>query len=145
MKPTVWGDALEAGTAERDPSLGPLEISAGGLLAIGEDLVGDAQAAVLDAVRPQTALYWGGMGARNKNFYNDVARRYGYEAEAIDIQNLYLEGHTREAAAKVPIEFLQKSNLVGPSSYFMKSPPQQFTDHEARERTEAFIRGEAER
>jgi F420-dependent oxidoreductase-like protein len=110
----VWGSELKAGLAKRSADLSRLEISAGGMLAIGEDLVGEQQARVLDAARPQTALYWGGMGARDKNFYNDLARRYGYEAEAIEIQDLYLSGHKDEAAAKVPLEFLQRSHLVGP-------------------------------
>ena len=113
----VWGSDLKAGLAKRSSDLAPLEISAGGLLAIGEDLVGAAQAKVLDAARPQTALYWGGMGARDKNFYNDLARRYGYEEAAIEIQDLYLDGHKNEAAAKVPLDFLQKAHLVGPKSY----------------------------
>ena len=113
----VWGNELKAGLAKRDAGLGPLQISAGGLLAIGEDLVGDKQAKVLDAARPQTALYWGGMGARDKNFYNDLARRYGYEAEAIEIQDLYLDGKKDEAASKVPSDFLEKAHLVGPKSY----------------------------
>ena len=113
----VWGNELKAGLAKRDADLAPLQISAGGLLAIGEDLVGDAQAKVLDAARPQTALYWGGMGARDKNFYNDLARRYGYEEQAIEIQDLYLDGHKDEAAAKVPLVFLQNAHLVGPKGY----------------------------
>ncbi len=113
----VWGDDLKSGLARRDPALAPLDISAGGMVAIGEHLVGEAQAKVLDAARPQVALYWGGMGARDKNFYNDLARRYGYEEEAIHIQDLYLDGHKREAAAKVPLEFLQRAHLVGPPSY----------------------------
>ncbi len=113
----VWGDDLKAGLAKRDPSLPRLEISAGGMLAIGEDLVGEKQERILDGARPQTALYWGGMGARDKNFYNDVARRYGYEAEAIEIQDLYLEGKKDEAAAKVPTDFLRASHLVGPASF----------------------------
>lgn len=113
----VWGADLEAGTAERDPALGRLEIAAGGMVAIGEDLTGEAKSKVLDGARPQTALYWGGMGARDKNFYNTVARRYGYEAEAIEIQDLYLSGRKDEAAAKVPEEFLDRSHLVGPPSY----------------------------
>jgi F420-dependent oxidoreductase-like protein len=112
----VWGDDLKAGLAKRDPGLPRLEISAGGMLAIGEDLVGDKQAQVLAAARPQTALYWGGMGARDKNFYNDVARRYGYEREAGEIQDLYLSGRKDEAAAAVPLSFLQASHLVGPAS-----------------------------
>ena len=54
------------------------------------------------------------MGARGKNFYNDVARRYGYVDEAIEIQDLYLDGKKDEAAAAVPAEWLEKSSLVGP-------------------------------
>jgi len=113
----VWGSELKAGLAQRDASLGRLDISAGGMVAIDEDLVGDRQAAVLDAARPNTALYWGGMGARDRNFYNDLAKRYGYEADAIEIQDLYLSGKKDEAAAKVPLQFLQRSHLVGPPGY----------------------------
>jgi F420-dependent oxidoreductase-like protein len=113
----VWGDDLKRGTAQRDASLGRLEISAGGMLAIGEDLVGEAKSKILDMARPNTALYWGGMGARDKNFYNTVARQYGYEAEATEIQDLYLSGQKQEAAAKVPERFLDASHLVGPPSY----------------------------
>ena len=113
----VWGDHLKAGLAKRDPSLGRLGISAGGMLAIGEDLVGDKQRAILDLARPNTALYVGGMGARGKNFYNDICRDYGYEEEAVDIQDLYLDGKKEEAAARVPGEWLELSHLVGPPSY----------------------------
>ena len=60
------------------------------------------------------ALYVGGMGARGKNFYNDVAQRYGYEKEAVEIQDLYLDGKKDEAATHVPGEWLELSNLVGP-------------------------------
>ncbi len=63
------------------------------------------------------ALYVGGMGARGKNFYNDICRDYGYEQEAVDIQDLYLDGKKDEAAARVPGEWLELSNLVGPKSY----------------------------
>jgi F420-dependent oxidoreductase-like protein len=113
----VWGDQLKAGLAKRDPSLPRLEIGAGGMLAIGEDLVGEKQAAILDFARPNTALYVGGMGARGKNFYNDICRDYGYEQEAVDIQDLYLEGKKDEAAARVPAEWLELSHLVGPVGY----------------------------
>jgi F420-dependent oxidoreductase-like protein len=113
----VWGDQLKAGLARRDPSRPRLDISAGGMLAIGEDLVGDEQTAILDLARPMTALYVGGMGARGKNFYNDICRDYGYEQEAVDIQDLYLDGHKDGAAARVPAEWLELSNLVGPPSY----------------------------
>jgi F420-dependent oxidoreductase-like protein len=108
----VWGGSLEAGKARRDPALGPLEISAGGMIAVGDDVKG-----LLDFVRPMAALYIGGMGARGKNFYNDLACQYGYEAEAKKIQDLYLDGHKKEAEAEVPVELLELANLVGPESY----------------------------
>jgi F420-dependent oxidoreductase-like protein len=108
----IWGDALATGAAKRSPDLGPLEISAGGMVAIGEDVKG-----MLDLMRPMYALYVGGMGARGKNFYNELARQYGYEKEAEEIQDLYLDGHKRDAAAKVPLEWLEAGNLVGPASY----------------------------
>ncbi len=57
------------------------------------------------------------MGARGKNFYNDLARRYGYVDEAIEIQDLYLAGQKDAAAAKVPADWLEKTSLVGPPSY----------------------------
>ncbi len=113
----VWGDSLRAGLAKRSPDLAPLEISAGGMCAISEELTGDAQTRILDHARPMTALYVGGMGARGKNFYNTVARKYGYEQEATEIQDLYLDGKKDEAAAKVPADWLAASNLVGPRSY----------------------------
>jgi alkanesulfonate monooxygenase SsuD/methylene tetrahydromethanopterin reductase-like flavin-dependent oxidoreductase (luciferase family) len=113
----VWGDDLKAGLAKRSPDLGPLEIAAGGILAIGEDLVGPEADRIRDLGRAQTALYVGGMGARGKNFYNDLARRYGYVDEAIEIQDLYLSGQKDAAAAKVPADWLEQTSLVGPPSY----------------------------
>jgi F420-dependent oxidoreductase-like protein len=114
---TVWGDDLKAGQAERDPDLGQLQISAGGMVAIGDELTGDAQQRILDYARPNVALYVGGMGARDKNFYNTICQRYGYVDEAIEIQDLYLSGRKDEAAAAVPAEMLEKTNLVGPAGY----------------------------
>ncbi|MBB6628841.1 LLM class F420-dependent oxidoreductase [Nocardioides sp. KIGAM211] len=108
----VWGDALAKGAAKRSADLGPLEVSAGGMVAIGEDVKG-----MLDFMRPMYALYVGGMGARGKNFYNEMACQYGYEKEAKEIQDLYLDGHKRDAEAKVPLEWLEAGNLVGPASY----------------------------
>jgi alkanesulfonate monooxygenase SsuD/methylene tetrahydromethanopterin reductase-like flavin-dependent oxidoreductase (luciferase family) len=110
----VWGDALSRGSANRDPSLGPLQISAGGLLAIGE---GEEVIRLRELARPNVALYVGGMGAKGRNFYNDLARRYGYEKEAAEIQDLYLAGKRDEAAAAVPQEFLELTSLVGPRSW----------------------------
>ncbi|MEN9792951.1 MAG: hypothetical protein RL330_1029 [Actinomycetota bacterium] len=113
----VWGDQLKAGLAKRDPSLGRLEISAGGMLAIDESLTGEAQTKVLDMARPNMALYVGGMGARGKNFYNDICRDYGFEKEAVEIQDLYLDGKKDEAAAKLPGEWIMNANLVGTPSF----------------------------
>jgi hypothetical protein len=59
----------------------------------------------------------GGMGARGKNFYNDICKSYGYEKEAVEIQDLYLDGKKQEAAAKVPSDWLLNSHLVGPKSF----------------------------
>jgi F420-dependent oxidoreductase-like protein len=110
----VWGAALAAGTAGRDPALGPLQICAGGVLAIGES---DAVTRLRDLARPTVALYVGGMGAKGRNFYNDLACRYGYEKEAAQIQDLYLSGQKEEAAALIPPEFLELTSLVGPRSW----------------------------
>jgi F420-dependent oxidoreductase-like protein len=112
----VWGDQLKAGLTKRSADLGPLEISAGGMAAIGDEYAGEGADRLLDMARPMVALYVGGMGARGKNFYNDVACRYGYEREAGAIQDLYLDGKKAEAAAEVPGEWLRLSNLVGPAS-----------------------------
>ena len=114
---SVWGAELDKGLAKRDPALGPLQISAGGMVAIDESLTGDARNRILDMARPNVALYVGGMGARDKNFYNTICRKYGYEDEAAQIQDLYLSGKKDEAAAAVPAEMLEKTNLVGPASY----------------------------
>ena len=119
-KAGVWSAAIADGTAKRSPDLAPLEISAGGLVAIGDDVK-----AALDRMRPLYALYVGGMGAKGKNFYYDLACSYGFEAEATEIQDLYLAGRPRDAEAKVPLAWLEAGNLVGPASY-------------VKERVEAF-------
>src|SRR5271168_5290637 len=70
---SVWGEALAAGTAKRDPALGPLDIMVHASLAIGDDVEER-----LSWVKPQLALYIGGMGAKGRNFYHNLATRYGY-------------------------------------------------------------------
>jgi F420-dependent oxidoreductase-like protein len=108
----VWGADLAAGAAARADDLAPLEIVAGGLLAVGDDA-----AKMRDLARPMIALYVGGMGARGRNFYNDLAQRYGYEAEAVEIQDLYLDGKKEEAAAAVPDGLLEAATICGPEGY----------------------------
>jgi F420-dependent oxidoreductase-like protein len=77
-------------------------------------LVGDDVPALLDSLKPYLALYVGGMGAKGRNFYNSLMQRYGWEAEAARIQELYLGGHQREAIAAVPDELVDAVSLVGP-------------------------------
>jgi F420-dependent oxidoreductase-like protein len=109
----IWGPSLAAGAAKRDPALGPLDVIANAPLAITD---GDATA-VRDLARPIFALYIGGMGARGRNFYNDLARRFGYEKEAEAIQDAYLAGRKDEAAALVPAELLERTSLIGSAGY----------------------------
>jgi F420-dependent oxidoreductase-like protein len=77
-------------------------------------LVGDDVQALRESLKPHLALYVGGMGAKGRNFYNALIRRYGWEAEAKRIQDLYLGGHQREAIAAVPDELVDAVALVGP-------------------------------
>jgi len=87
----------------------------------GFDIAATAPVILIDDVesgreflKPYYALYVGGMGARGQNFYNDLACRYGYEEAAREIQDLYLDGHKRDAAAAVPDAFVDEVALVGP-------------------------------
>jgi F420-dependent oxidoreductase-like protein len=108
----VWSEALARGTAKRQEGLGPLEVVAGGMVTVGDDVKG-----MLDLARPMLALYIGGMGAKGKNFYNTLACEYGFEKEAAQIQDMYLGGNKRDAESVVPLELLEMCNLVGPESY----------------------------
>lgn len=104
----VWGASLDEGFAKRDPALGELDIQLQIAFFIGEPTPD-----VIAAVRNQLALYVGGMGARDKNFYNQLACSYGYETEAKEIQDLYLSGRKAEAAAAVPDDLVDAITLIG--------------------------------
>ena len=108
----VWGEALAAGTAKRDPALGPLDIMVHASVAIGDNI-----SERLAWVKPNVALYIGGMGAKGRNFYHNLATRYGYGSVADRIQELYLSGSKAEAAALVPDELVHGISLVGPRGY----------------------------
>jgi len=108
----VWGDALRAGQAKRDSALGDLDVMVGVSLAIG-DTVDDR----LQWAKPQLALYIGGMGAKGRNFYHNVATRYGFGAVADRIQELYLSGRKTEAIAAVPDDLVRAVSLIGPRGY----------------------------
>jgi len=120
---SVWGDAIAAGNAKRDESLPPMEVVAGGTLAITNDA--EEAGKIRDQGRFMTALYVGGMGAKGKNFYNNIFRKYGYEDAAATIQDLFLSGKKEEAMAAVPQEFLDSTALVGDEGW-------------VRERVEAY-------
>ncbi|MFE3319310.1 LLM class F420-dependent oxidoreductase [Nocardia sp. NPDC059195] len=110
----VWGSALTAGGVLRDPAMGELEVYAGPTLAIGETIEGAGQ-----LVKPNLALYIGGMGAKGKNFYHALVTEYGYGAAADRIQDLYLHGRKQEAAQAVPDDLVRDLSLIG-SPHFVK-------------------------
>ena len=94
----VWGDSLDAGAAKRAAELGRCRSAP----AAWSRSARHETKGLLDFLRPMYALYVGGMGARGKNFYNELACQYGYEKEAKEIQDLYLDGKKKEAEALVP-------------------------------------------
>jgi F420-dependent oxidoreductase-like protein len=106
----TYGDSIDTGFA-----------AAGGKTLAGFDvaptvsvIVGDDVETLRGFVKPMAALYIGGMGARGRNFYNDLACRYGFEAAAKEIQDLYLDGKKQEAVAAVPDELVDEIALIGP-------------------------------
>jgi F420-dependent oxidoreductase-like protein len=108
----VWGDALRAGKAKRDSALGDLDVMVGVSLAIGDNVEDRLQWA-----KPQLALYIGGMGAKGRNFYHNVATRYGFGDVADRIQELYLSGDKAGAIAAVPDDLVRNVSLIGPRGY----------------------------
>ncbi|KQR96251.1 LLM class F420-dependent oxidoreductase [Williamsia sp. Leaf354] len=122
----AFGEPLKAGKAKRDAELGELQISVTTALLISDDETAKDNARAL--VSHQVALYVGGMGARGKNFYNDLAVRYGYVDEAKTIQDLYLDGKKQEAADAVPDDLVRQISLIGSAS-------------EVKDRVQAFEAG----
>ncbi|MFY9589074.1 MAG: LLM class F420-dependent oxidoreductase [Actinomycetota bacterium] len=103
----VFGPALDAGRAKRSPALGPLEIAP-----MVPALAGDVSVA-REVMRWGVGFYVGGMGSREKNFYNALVRRYGYVEEAERIQDLFLSGDKQAAIAAVPDELVDAVCLAG--------------------------------
>ncbi len=102
---------LEQGFARGRRSLKDLEITAGCHVQVGNDVK-----AALAALKPEVALYVGGMGARSKNFHKDLMTRRGFGEAAARVQELYLAGRKDEAAAAVPDEWVDQKSLVGPKA-----------------------------
>ena len=109
--PKVYQPSLDAGfkKAGNGKSLANFDIAATVPVIVTDDV-----SAGLGFVKPGLALYIGGMGAREKNFYNDLACRYGFEEAAKKIQDLYLSGKKQEAMAQVPDKLADEVSLVGP-------------------------------
>jgi F420-dependent oxidoreductase-like protein len=107
---TIVGPVLEGmAKASNGKTLADFDIVPYVRIAIGDDVT-----ACRAAIRPQLALYIGGMGARSKNYYNDLTKRLGYEAAAVEIQDHFLEGRRKEAEAAVPDALIDEISLVGP-------------------------------
>jgi F420-dependent oxidoreductase-like protein len=101
---------IEAGRVKAGRTMAGFDVVPTMPLVVGEDWVECA-----DAVRPYAALYVGGMGSREKNFYNDMACRMGFEAAAAEVQDRYLARDYEGAQAAVPLEFLDATALLGPA------------------------------
>lgn len=108
----VFGEAVDEGLAKRSPDLPPLEITPS--VSIG---ITDAPQAAATIARFGLALYIGGMGSREHNFYNEVARRYGYVEEAAEIQDLFLSGDKGAAAERVTDAMVDEFSVIGPEGY----------------------------
>jgi F420-dependent oxidoreductase-like protein len=105
----VFRPHLEAGLARRNRTLADLEITPMVPLVVNDDL--DVCRAL---IRPYIALYVGGMGSRERNFYNQLVQRYGYVEAAKQIQDLYLSGDKAGAAALVPDDLVDATSCIGP-------------------------------
>jgi len=106
---SIYGPSIEAGLAKAGKSMADLDIAPTVSVVITDNLNEG-----YNALRPMLALYIGGMGAKGKNFYYDLAVRYGYEAEAAEIQELYLDRQIGGAMMKVPEALIDEVALVGP-------------------------------
>jgi alkanesulfonate monooxygenase SsuD/methylene tetrahydromethanopterin reductase-like flavin-dependent oxidoreductase (luciferase family) len=102
-------DPVRAGRAKAGLGMDGFDVAPTVPLSIGTD-----PQACAEPVRDYAALYVGGMGSREQNFYNNIARRMGFEAQAREVQDLYLAHQQREAAAAVPYEFVDRTSLLGP-------------------------------
>jgi F420-dependent oxidoreductase-like protein len=110
-QPRVIFDHVEEGIAKAESAKTLEDFDVAPFVSV---VMGDDLAACRMPIKGMLALYIGGMGARDKNFYNDYAKRLGYEAAAAEIQDLFLAGKKAEAMAAVPDELVDETALVGP-------------------------------
>jgi F420-dependent oxidoreductase-like protein len=111
----VFRPSLEEGAGKAGRSPDEIDIAPMTSLAIDEDVE-----RARDLMRPYLALYIGGMGSRDKNFYNQLVTRYGYGEAASKVQDLYLSGKYDEAMAAIPAELIEKVALCGPKEVLEK-------------------------
>ena len=111
-RPETVTEAVLEGIAKagRGKTLADVDIAPFVRVKMGDDLQ-----ACRNALKPEVALYIGGMGARDKNFYNDYAKRLGYEEAAVKIQDAFLAGRREEAVAAVPDGLIDEISLAGPA------------------------------
>ena len=108
---SVFEDSIDEGFAKAgEKDMTQFEVSPFVTVSIGDDIE-----QCMTPIRSSMALYIGGMGARDKNFYNNYAKAMGFEEAAIEIQDLFLAGKKDEAAAAVPAELIDACHLVGPA------------------------------
>jgi F420-dependent oxidoreductase-like protein len=108
----VLTEPLRAGAERAGRSLADIAIVPNATANVTDDIAG-----ARDAMRPYLALYVGGMGSREKNFYNQLVQRYGFEEAAREVQDLYLDGKKDEAAAALPDELIDLVSLCGPEDH----------------------------
>jgi F420-dependent oxidoreductase-like protein len=108
-RPELWEPHVQEGLAKCGRPRADFDVAPFVPVAMGDELESCRQ-----IVKQHLALYIGGMGPRGRNFYNDYARRMGYEAAAVQVQDLYLSRRTASAAAAVPDELVDEVALVGP-------------------------------
>ncbi len=132
--PAVFEEAIAAGTSKRDPGRGPLTIAP-----FAPAFIGDEQAG-MDACRGLIGFYLGGMGSREKNFYNRLAQRYGFVEEAKTVQDLFLSKKKAEAIAATPDALVDQVSIIGDEAR-AKDRLQAFESAGATELVVAFLAG----
>lgn len=110
--PETFRASLDAGRAKRSSALEPLQVIASAAVAVT-----DEPDVARTMVKHMLALYLGGMGSREQNFYNHLVQRYGWVDEAIAVQDLYLDGKREEAATAVPDALVDDLSAIGPAGH----------------------------
>jgi len=136
----IFKEPIEAGFAKAGNGKSMLNFDVAPFVSC---VLGDSVEECMMPLRGSMALYIGGMGARDKNFYNDYAKRLGFEEVAIKIQDLYLAGRKDEAMAAVPAELIDACHLVGPAER-IRERAQRWKDADKRGEVGSMLIGSAQ-